>query len=33
LIKELFEDKGLKGCILNLEEVKNKMDAESKGPY
>jgi len=33
LIKDLFEDRGLKSCCLNLDEIKNKIDAENKGPY
>lgn len=33
LIKDLFEDRGLKQCILNLEEIKGKLEEETKGPY
>jgi len=33
LIKDLFEDRGLKACILNLEEIKGKLEEETKGPY
>ena len=33
LYKQIIEDMGLKSMIFNIEEIKNKMDAESKGPY
>lgn len=33
LIKQLLEDSELKNKIFNMEEIKNKIDAENKGPY
>lgn len=33
LIKDLIEERGLKSCILNLEEIKGKLDEDNKGPY
>jgi len=29
----LLEDKGLKGWIYNQEDIKQRIDADSKGPY
>ena len=28
-----MEDKNLKGCIFNMEDIKTRIDADSKGPY
>lgn len=33
LIKQLNEDMNLKSMIFNLDEIKNKIDVSSKGPY
>lgn len=33
LIKQLLEDSELKNKIFNMDEMKNKIDAENKGPY
>jgi len=33
LIKQLLEDSELKSKIFNLDDIKNKIDAENKGPY
>lgn len=33
LIKELLEDKGLKGLIFNIEGLKGTVDVTSRGPY
>lgn len=33
LIKSLLEDANLKSMIFNLDEIKGKVDQESKGPY
>jgi dynein heavy chain, axonemal len=33
LIKRFVEDLNLKGLIFNVDEIKNKIDAEQKGPY
>ena len=33
LIKYILEDKELKQKIYNLDEIKNKMDEDNKGPY
>jgi dynein heavy chain len=33
IIKYLMEDVNLKSLIFNLDEIKNKIDADSKGPY
>jgi dynein heavy chain len=33
IFKIIFEDMGMKSLIFNIDEIKNKMDAESKGPY
>lgn len=33
LIKQLLEDCELKNKIFNMDEMKNKIDAENKGPY
>jgi dynein heavy chain len=33
MIKLIIEDMNMKSLIFNIDEIKNKMDAESKGPY
>ena len=33
LIREILEDKNLRSMIFNLDEIKNKIDSDSKGPY
>ncbi len=33
MIKRFIEDLNIKGLIFNVDEIKNKMDADQKGPY
>lgn len=33
VLKYILEDQGMKGLIFNLEDIKTKIDADSKGPY
>jgi len=33
LIVNLFENKSLKSCVFNLDDIKTKIDADSKGPF
>jgi len=33
MIKLIIEDMNMKTLIFNIDEIKNKMDTESKGPY
>jgi dynein heavy chain len=33
LIRRFIEDLNIKGLIFNVDEIKNKIDAEQKGPY
>jgi len=33
MIKYIIEDMNMKTLIFNIDEIKNKIDAESKGPY
>jgi dynein heavy chain len=33
VLKYILEDMGMKGLIFNLEDIKTKIDADSKGPY
>jgi dynein heavy chain len=33
MVKRFIEDLNVKGMIFNVDEIKNKMDADQKGPY
>lgn len=33
LIVNLFENKGLKSCVFNLDDIKTRIDADNKGPF
>lgn len=33
IIKYLLDELNMKNMVFNIDEIKNKMDAESKGPY
>jgi len=33
MIKRFIEDIGIKSLIFSVDEIKNKMDADQKGPY
>lgn len=33
IIKRYIDDIGFKNLIFNVEEIKNKIDADQKGPY
>lgn len=33
MVKRFIEDINIKGMIFNVDEIKNKMDADQKGPY
>ena len=33
LIINLFENKSLKGCMFNLDDIKTRIDADNKGPF
>ena len=33
LIVNLFENKSLKGCVFNLDDIKTRIDADNKGPF
>ncbi len=33
MVKRFIEDINIKGMIFSVDEIKNKMDADQKGPY